>query len=106
MYDKTIHSFTSQFLSLEKTVHLSVKRKGQGIRVKIEVYRNHIKDSFTVSLFTEERVAIQKDLWSQATDPPTGVIWVRQSMAWVEEDSADAALTMALSLLKESCDPV
>ncbi len=109
MYNAGLHSFCSEFYTVEKSIEVVVSRKGKAERVRIDALKDEKMGHYCARAYIEENVTLQPTFpqsngkYDRA--PQDFRIWVvLTQFPWTHRSSADSVLSQALGFLKESCN--
>ena len=110
MYDKSLHSFCSEFYTIEKSIEVVVTIQGESERIRIDLLRDEETGIYSTSAYIETHFTLQptypKTNESFDRKPEDFRVWADYDLPWVHQDSADVALRQALGFLKERCSNV
>jgi hypothetical protein len=109
MYNSELHSYCSEFYTVEKTLEVVVSRNGESITVRLEALRNEETGRYSTRAFMDENVTLQptypQSHGKYEREAEDFRIWVPfPDFPWTDRDSADAVLMQALGFLRERCD--
>lgn len=105
MYDKQLHNFCSEFYTVEKSVEVVAKIRGEDTRIRIDVLKDNKNGSFSTKVYREEYLNVQQSYPEDENDgQEESQVWIAWTdFPWTDRDSAEGALQQALSFLEERC---
>ena len=107
MYDKRLHSFCSEFCTIEKSVEVVEKIQGKNERIRIDALRDDTSGNYSTRAYIATHVTLQptypQTYGSFDKEPGDCCVWVDFELPWTHRDSADSGLSQALRFLGKRC---
>ena len=107
MYDKNLHSFCSEFYTIERSIEVVVTIQEESKRIRIDLLRNEQTGIYSTKAYIERHFTMQPTYpqtnGSFGSQPEDVRVWADYDLPWIHQDSADVALRQALGFLGERC---
>lgn len=104
MFDTTIHNFCSEFYTIENSIVVVVRFRDGSHHIRLDALKDERSEKYSIRSYKEESVTVQPT-YPQSSgkynqSPQNYRVWVGYELPWVDADSADNALRLALVFLR------